>query len=113
MEASSTADQRAGEQLPPVVAVTGVPAEQVEYTISRLEQPEEHDPGDMWADIVTVSVPKRSQTRTVLFAGLEKLGISPQSALQSGQRFRVLDAETAKGHGLKVKEPREPEIELA
>lgn len=65
-----------------------------------------------WDDVATFSVPKRSQTRTVLLTGLREAGIAPADALKAGLRFRILDQEAAHEHGLKVKEPREPEIEL-
>lgn len=64
-----------------------------------------------WQDI-RVEVAKRSKTRTVLFAGLQKAGVEPQDALNKGLRCRVLNEDEAHEYGLKAKEPRAPEIEL-
>lgn len=94
-------------------AATQTEPEKVEYTIARLEVPEEEDAGPIWQDVATVRLPKRSHTRTILFAGLREIGVTPAQAREAKLRFRVLDPETAAGHTLKVREPRAPEFELA
>lgn len=115
MEASSSTAATVQPDIPRpedgAAGITVKPSELVEYTVAMRVKT---DTGAvLWDDIATVTVPKRSQTRTVLLTGLTQAGISAQEALENGYRFRVLDSDTAKGHGLRVKEPREPEIELA
>lgn len=84
--------------------------ELAEYVVQRHRQDVE---GSSWDDIATVKVPKRSWTRTVLFAALEQAGIEPLDALRREDCFRVLDKEAAYGHVLKVKEPDERGLKLA
>lgn len=88
-------------------------AEKVEYVVQLLEPAIDEGARKEWTDIAVVAVPKRSQTRTILLQGLSDAGVSAKTAIAEGLRFRVLDAEAAHEHRLKVKEPREPEIELA
>lgn len=65
-----------------------------------------------WRD-VKVTLSKRSKTRTVLLAGLKQASIDPADAMHHGTRFRVLNESEAVTHGLKAREPREPELELS
>jgi hypothetical protein len=98
-------------------------SEKVEYVVQRLgffdPAVEEWVDGlrdttnAVWQDIAKVTVPKRTQTRTIVLQALSDAGIDVKDALEEGMRFRILDEEHAYAHGLKVKEPREPEIELA
>jgi hypothetical protein len=94
-------------------------SEKVEYVVSRRQELTVIDDGVeeslvvIFRDIATVSVPKRTQQRTILLLALSDAGIAAKDALEQGMRFRILDEEHAHAHGLKVKEPREPEIELA
>jgi hypothetical protein len=68
--------------------------------------------GGAWEDVY-VTLSKRSKTRTVLMAGLKQAGVDPVQAMRDGLRFRVLNEKEAATHGLKEREPREPELELA
>jgi hypothetical protein len=64
--------------------------------------------GPAWLDIATVTVPKRSQTRTIVVAGTNEAGIKPALT----DRFRVLDTTAARELQLKPKAQPEPEFEV-
>lgn len=65
---------------------------------------------DVWTDIATVTVPKRTQGRTILLRAIAVTGMKPEEVLEDG--FRLLDEEAGTVRRLRVKEPREPDFEL-
>jgi hypothetical protein len=78
--------------------------EGVEYVVQRRLTGE----SGRWEDVATVTVPKRSQTRTIVVAGTNEAGIKPALT----DRFRVLDATAARELQLKPKAQPEPEFEV-
>lgn len=63
--------------------------------------------GDVWQDIETVHVPKRTQTKTILADALRGSDL-----LDKNERFRVLDVEAAAEFAVKPKERPAPEFEV-
>jgi len=81
--------------------------EGVEYVVQRRVGTIGGD-GPGWLDVATVTVPKRSQTRTIVVAGTNEAGIKPTLT----DRFRVLDTTAARELQLKPKAQPEPEFEV-
>lgn len=81
--------------------------EGVEYVVQRKR---DHITAERpaWDDIATVTVPKRSQVRTIIVAAVKEAGVQPSIS----DRFRVLDATAARELQLKPKAQPEPEFEV-
>jgi hypothetical protein len=83
--------------------------EGVEYVVQRrFTLPDSHSGNENWEDIATVTVPKRSQVRTIVVAAVKEAGAQPRLT----DRFRVLDATAARELQLKPKAQPEPEFEV-
>lgn len=81
----------------------------VEYVVQRkVNEPMRSGSGTTWEDIATVTVPKRSQVRTIVVAGVKEAGAKPALT----DRFRVLDVTAARELQLKPKAQPEPEFEV-
>lgn len=81
----------------------------VEYVVQRkVNEPMRSGSGATWEDIATVTVPKRSQVRTIVLAGVKEAGIKPTLT----DRFHILDATASRELQLKAKAQPEPEYEV-
>lgn len=80
----------------------------VEYVVQRRVVESEPAESESWRDIAKVTVPPRSQTTTIVLAGVKAAGVKPTSA----DLFRVLDVRAARNLRLLPKEQPEPEYRV-
>lgn len=97
----------ASSQVPGGAKQTREEEDGVEYVVQRRKNETSSVVG-LWEDIATVTVPKRSQVRTIVVAAVKEAGAQPRLT----DRFRVLDATAARELQLKPKAQPEPEFEV-